>query len=317
MDNRTEIREFLASRRARITPGQRGLPSHGSRRVPGLRRGEVAELAAVSIEYYTRLERGNLEGVSEDVLEGLSRALQLDDAERAHLFDLTRAAARSKRPRRYTAPKQRVRPGVQLALDAITGAPAFVGNRRLDILAANQLGYALYCDLYDKPARPANHARFIFFDERARSFYLNWELAADETVAILHTGAGRDPYDRALTDLVGELSTRSDEFRTRWATHNVRQHNSGSSTSATRLWESSICCSKLWNCRPTPDCRCTSTAPSPAPPPTTGFAYSRAGRRPTSRSTGQSPPIGPTGPESCRLAVVAVNEAGSNKEPLV
>ncbi len=227
MDNRTEIREFLASRRARITPEQRGLPSHGSRRVPGLRRGEVAELAAVSIEYYTRLERGNLEGVSEDVLEGLARALQLDEAERAHLFDLARAAARSGRPRRHPAPNQRIRPGVQLALDAITGAPAFVGNRRLDILAANQLGYALYSYMFDNPARPANHARFIFFDERARSFYLHWDRAADETVAILHTGAGRDPYDRALTELVGELSTRSDEFRTRWATHNVRQHSSG------------------------------------------------------------------------------------------
>jgi transcriptional regulator with XRE-family HTH domain len=201
MDNRAEIREFLASRRAKITPEQRGLPSHGTRRVPGLRRGEVAELAAVSIEYYTRLERGNLEGVSEDVLEGLSRALQLDEAERAHLFDL--------------------------ALDAITGAPAFVGNRRLDILAANQLGYALYSDMYVNPARPGNHARFVFFDDRARSFHLNWDRAADETVAILHAGAGRDPYDRALTDLVGELSTRSDEFRTRWATHNVRQHFSG------------------------------------------------------------------------------------------
>src|SRR2546426_3049866 len=227
MDNRTEIREFLASRRARITPQQRGLPSHGSRRVPGLRRGEVAELAAVSIEYYTRLERGNLEGVSEDVLEGLSRALQLDGAERAHLFDLARAAARRSRPRLHPAPKQRIRPGVQLALDAITGAPAFVGNRRLDILAANPLGYALYSDIYVNPARPANHARFIFFDERARSFYLNWDQAADETVAILHTSAGRDPYDRELTDLVGELSTRSDQFRTRWATHNVRQHLSG------------------------------------------------------------------------------------------
>src|SRR5207247_4954678 len=179
--------EYLASRPARITPQQRGLPSHGSRRVPGLRRGEVAELAAVSIEYDTRLERGNVEGVSEDVLEGLPRALQLDDAERAHLFDLARAVARSNRPRSHTAPKQRVRPGVQMALDAITGAPAFVGNRRLDILAANQLGYALYCDLYDSPPRPANHARFIFFDEPARSFHLNWALAADETVPIIHS----------------------------------------------------------------------------------------------------------------------------------
>src|SRR6266568_1579379 len=228
MDNRTEIREFLASRRARITPEQAGLPSYGgTRRVPGLRRGEVAELAAVSIEYYTRLERGNLAGVSEGVLEALSRALQLDEAERAHLLDLARAAGTRSRWNRHPAPKQRVRQGVQLALDAITGAPAFVGNGRLDILAANQLGYALYSEMFANPARPANHARFIFFDDRARSFYLDWDRAADDTVAILHTGAGRDPYDRAMTDLVGELSTRSEEFRTRWATHNVRQHNSG------------------------------------------------------------------------------------------
>ncbi len=228
MDNRTEIREFLASRRARITPEQAGLPSYGgTRRVPGLRRGEVAELAAVSIEYYTRLERGNLAGVSEGVLEALSRALQLDEAERAHLLDLARAAGTRSRWNRHPAPKQRVRQGVQLALDAITGAPAFVGNGRLDILAANQLGYALYSEMFANPARPANHARFIFFDDRARSFYLDWDRAADDTVAILHTGAGRDPYDRAMTDLVGELSTRSEEFRTRWATHNVRQHFTG------------------------------------------------------------------------------------------
>jgi transcriptional regulator with XRE-family HTH domain len=228
MDNRTEIREFLASRRAKITPKQAGLPSQGSkRRVPGLRRGEVAELAAVSIEYYTRLERGNFEGVSEDVLDGLSRALQLDEAERAHLFDLARAAARTNRPRRQSAPKQRIRPGVQLALDAITGAPAYVGNGRLDILAANQLGYALFSDLYVNPVRPANLARFVFFDDRGRSFYPNWDRAADDTVAFLHTTAGRDQYDRALMDLIGELSTRSAEFRSRWATHNVRQHFSG------------------------------------------------------------------------------------------
>ena len=228
MDNRTEIREFLASRRARITPEQAGLPSYGgTRRVPGLRRGEVAELAAVSLEYYTRLERGNLAGVSEGVLEALSRALQLDEAERAHLLDLARAAGTRSSSRRHPAPKHRIRQGVQLALDAITGAPAFVGNGRLDILGANQLGYALYSEMFANPARPANHARFIFFDDRARSFYLDWDRAADDTVAILHTGAGRDPYDRAMTDLVGELSTRSEEFRTRWATHNVRQHFTG------------------------------------------------------------------------------------------
>jgi transcriptional regulator with XRE-family HTH domain len=228
MDNRTEIREFLASRRARITPEQAGLPSYaGTRRVPGLRRGEVAEMAAVSIEYYTRLERGNLAGASETVLERLSRALQLDEAERAHLFDLARASGVGSRWRRRPSPKQPIRPGVQLALDAITGTPAFVGNERLDILAANQLGYALYSEMFANPARPANHARFIFFDDRARSFYRDWDRAADDTVAILHTGAGRDPNDRAMTDLVGELSTRSEEFRTRWGTHNVRQHFTG------------------------------------------------------------------------------------------
>jgi transcriptional regulator with XRE-family HTH domain len=229
VDNQTEIRDFLASRRARITPEQAGLRSYGgTRRVPGLRRGEVAELAAVSIEYYTRLERGNLAGVSEGVLEGLARALQLDDAERAHLFDLARAASQGSRPpRRHAGPKEDIRPGVLLALNAITGAPAFVGNGRLDILAANQLGYALYSDMYVSPARPANHARFIFFEDRSRTFHLDWNRAADETVAILHSSAGRDPYDRALSDLVGELSTRSPEFRARWATHNVRQHFTG------------------------------------------------------------------------------------------
>jgi hypothetical protein len=228
MDNRNEIREFLATRRARITPEQAGIPAYGStRRVPGLRRGEVASLAGVSIEYYTRLERGNLAGASEDVLDAVSRALQLDDAERAHLFNLARAAGTSNRARPRPVPKQVVRPGVQLALDAITGAPAFVGNGRLDILAANQLGYALYPDMYDGPTRPANHARYVFLDDRSRTFHPDWNKAADETVAILHTAAGRDPYDRALTDLIGELSTRSDDFRTRWAAHNVRRHSTG------------------------------------------------------------------------------------------
>jgi transcriptional regulator with XRE-family HTH domain len=195
--------------------------------VPGLRRGEVAELAAVSIEYYIRLERGNLAGVSEGVLERLARALQLDEAERAHLFDLARAAGKGSRRRRHPVQKQDIRPGVRLALNAITAAPAWVGNGRLDILAANQLGYALYSEMYVNPVRPANHARFIFFDDRARTFYPDWGLAADESVAILHSSAGRDPYDRALSDLVGELSTRSPEFRSRWATHNVRQHFTG------------------------------------------------------------------------------------------
>ncbi|MHA7222398.1 helix-turn-helix transcriptional regulator [Arthrobacter sp. RHLT1-20] len=228
MDNQSETRDFLATRRAKITPEQAGLPVYGgNRRVPGLRRGEVAILAGVSVEYYTRLERGNLSGVSEGVLEALARALQLDEAERAHLFDLARAASSSRKPQRRRATAQPVRASVQVLLDAITNAPAFVRNGRLDILAANQLGYALYSEMYASPVRPANHARFIFLDKRSFGFYPDWDRAANDTVAILRTEAGRDPYDRGLTDLVGELSTRSEEFRTRWAAHNVRQHYTG------------------------------------------------------------------------------------------
>jgi transcriptional regulator with XRE-family HTH domain len=228
MDNRDAIREFLASRRAKITPEQSGLPVYGAkRRVPGLRRGEVAMLAGVSVEYYTRMERGSLAGVSESVLEAVARALQLDDAEQAHLHDLARASSPGSRPRRRARPAQSVRQSVQLTLNAITNAPAFVRNGRLDILAANPLGYALYSDMYAGPARPANHGRFIFLDDRSRSFYPDWDRAANDTVAILRTEAGRDPYDRGLTDLVGELSTRSEEFRTLWAAHNVRQHYTG------------------------------------------------------------------------------------------
>ena len=227
METKQEIREFLTSRRARITPEQAGLPSYGSRRVPGLRREEVAVLAGVSAPYYTRLERGDMSGVSESVLEALARALQLDDAERAHLFDLARAAQPTPvRPRRRQA-KQRVRPEVQWTLDAITGAAAFVGNERLDLLAANQLGRALFSELYATPARPVNTARFVFLDPRAEASYGDWDRVATETVAILRSAAGRDPYNRDLSDLVGELATQSEPFRTRWAAHNVRFHNTG------------------------------------------------------------------------------------------
>jgi transcriptional regulator with XRE-family HTH domain len=225
VETKTEIRDFLTSRRARITPELAGLPAYGSRRVPGLRREEVAVLAGVSVPYYTRLERGDMSGVSESVLEALARALQLDDAERAHLFDLARAAQPTgARPRRRQA-KQRVRPEIQWTLDAITGAAAFVGNQRLDILAANELGRVLFSELYAAPARPVNHGRFVFLDPRAETFYRDWDRAAAETVAILRWAAGRDPYDRELSDLVGELATQSEEFRTRWAAHNVRFHN--------------------------------------------------------------------------------------------
>ena len=227
MDTKKEIRDFLTSRRARITPEQAGLRSYGSRRVPGLRREEVAVLAGVSVPYYTRLERGDMSGVSQSVLEALARALELDDAERAHLFDLARAAQPTGAPPRRRRTKQRVRPDVEWTLDAITGAAAFVGNQRLDLLAANGLGRALFSELYAAPVRPVNNARFVFLDQRAETFYGDWERVAGECVAILRWAAGRDPYDRDLSDLVGELATQSESFRTRWAAHDVRFHNSG------------------------------------------------------------------------------------------
>lgn len=233
MDNRNEIREFLTSRRARITPEQAGLPSYGGhRRVPGLRREEAAMLAGVSIDYYTRLERGNLSGVSDSVLDALSQALQLNEAERAHLYDLARAAnaKRGAASARRRPARRRVRAAVRHVLDAMVGAPAFVLNGRLDILAANQLGRALYSELFTDPVRPANHARFLFLNPRATTFWSNWDKAANDTVALLRAEAGRDPYDRGLADLVGLLSTRSEEFRVRWAAHNVRFHRSGVKT---------------------------------------------------------------------------------------
>jgi transcriptional regulator with XRE-family HTH domain len=226
VDTKAEIREFLTSRRARITPQQAALPVFGdNRRVPGLRREEVAMLAGVSADYYTRLERGNLSGASESVLDAIARALQLDEAERAHLFDLARAAGPG-RTRRRSAPKH-VRPSVQRILDAMTDAPALVQNGRLDILGANRLGRALYSELYLDPTRPVNHALFTFLDPRAHDFYSEWDRAANDGVALLRAEAGRNPYDRGLTDLVGELSTRSEEFRIRWAAHNVRAHQTG------------------------------------------------------------------------------------------
>jgi transcriptional regulator with XRE-family HTH domain len=225
MDARSELREFLTSRRARLTPDVAGLPVYGgSRRVPGLRREEVALLAGVSVDYYTRLERGNAAGASESVLDAVARALRLDDVERAHLFDLARAGRMTPR-RRRAQPK--VRPAVQQMLDAMTGIPAFVRNGRLDILAANRLGRAFYSEHFDSPHQPVNSARFAFLDPRARSFYLDWESIARDLVAVLRAEAGHDPYDRELSDLVGELSLRSDEFRALWAAHNVRRHDTG------------------------------------------------------------------------------------------
>jgi transcriptional regulator with XRE-family HTH domain len=229
MDTRNEIREFLTSRRARITPQQAGLASYGPRRVPGLRREEVAILAGVSVDYYTRLERGDLGGASDGVLEALVRALQLDEAERNHLFDLARATRSTGAPRRRRAPKRTVRPSIQHLLEGMTGAAALVHNARLDNLAGNQLGRALYSEMFAHAAGAGqvNSARYVFLDPHAREFYADWDRAARDVGAILRYAAGRDPYDRDLSDLVGELSTQSEEFRTHWAAHNVRLHDAG------------------------------------------------------------------------------------------
>jgi transcriptional regulator with XRE-family HTH domain len=225
VDAASDIAEFLTSRRGRVTPEQAGLPSWGPRRVKGLRREEVASLAGVSVEYYKRLERGNASGVSDLVLEALARALQLDDAERAHLFDLARAAGPAT-PKRRRQSQQRIRPTVRRILDSIT-TPAIVRNSRVDYLGANPLGRALYAPVFESPEQPANSARFTFLDPAAHEFYLDWERTAKDLVAHLRSEAGRTPYDRGLSDLVGELSTRSPEFRTWWAQHNVRYHRTG------------------------------------------------------------------------------------------
>jgi transcriptional regulator with XRE-family HTH domain len=219
------IAEFLTSRRALVTPEQAGLPTWGPRRVKGLRREEVASLAGVSLEYYRRLERGNASGVSDSVLEALARALQLDDAERAHLFDLARAA-NPVAPKRRRTTQRRVRPVVLRILDAMN-APAIVRNSHVDYLAANPLGRALYAPVFDSPEQPANSARFTFLDPVAHEFYVDWERTAKDLVAHLRSEAGRNPYDRGLSDLVGELSTRSQEFGTWWSAHNVRYHRTG------------------------------------------------------------------------------------------
>ncbi|WP_405928067.1 helix-turn-helix transcriptional regulator [Streptomyces griseus] len=230
MDNQAEVREFLTSRRSKITPEQAGLPAGPRRRVPGLRRSEVAALADVSVEYYAKLERGHLAGVSPAVLEAVAGALRLDDAERAHLLHLAQTADGSDtltRRRRRTTRQWKPHPSLQWTLDAVTGCPAFVRNGRMDLLATNSLARALHHDLYAKPHNQANFARFQFLDPLSRRFYPDWDGAANITVAILRTEAGRNPHDKELHDLVGELSTRSDAFRTRWGAHDVRLHGTG------------------------------------------------------------------------------------------
>ncbi|WP_062298698.1 helix-turn-helix transcriptional regulator [Demequina maris] len=227
MSTTNEVRDFLMTRRAKVTPAMVGLPDVGSRRVPGLRRGEVAILAGVSVEYYTKLERGDLRGVSDEVLEAIASALRLDEAERAHLFDLARTANASTRARRKPGGPAGVRPSLLHLVESITTGAAVLGNLRGDIVATNELGRALYDPVYrSQPERPG-YPRFIFLDPASRDFYPDWDTIADSSVASLRTVAGRNPFDKSITDLVGELSTRSEEFRTRWARHDVRLHIEG------------------------------------------------------------------------------------------
>jgi transcriptional regulator with XRE-family HTH domain len=230
MENQSDVREFLMSRRAKLTPERAGLPSGANRRVAGLRRTEVATLAGVSVEYYAKLERGAIAGASSSVLEAIARALQLDDSERTHLFDLARAADGipvSGRPRRRAPRTATNRPSLQWALDAITGGVAFVRDQHQDLLATNALGRAFYSPLIGDGGRTPNLARFQFLDPASRDFYPDWDRFAEMCVAIMRTEAGRDPHDTELQDLVGELSTRSDTFRTLWGAHDVRTHGSG------------------------------------------------------------------------------------------
>lgn len=229
MDNRAEIRAFLKSRRDKVTPEQAGVPVYGNRRVLGLRRGEVAMLAGVSVEYYTRLERGSLGGVSDAVLDSLAQALRLNDTERTHLYELARAAsAGSSRARRRGTPvRPAVRAGVGRMLEAMPTLPAFVTDHRFGILLANPLGRALYAPVYEDAACGNNMARFCFLSPAAGQFYVDWEQIAQTAVGALRVAAARDPYDRELSNLIGELSTRSDAFRGMWGAHDVRVFRDG------------------------------------------------------------------------------------------
>ncbi|GAA2212538.1 helix-turn-helix transcriptional regulator [Nonomuraea monospora] len=238
-DHRAQIRDFLATRRAKLTPEHVGLPAGGRRRVPGLRREEVAVLAGVSTEWYTRLEKGHISGVSEEVLDAVAQALRLDQDERTYLFDLARAARPARR-----APSRRkevqVPPRVQWLLDSMTMSAAWVRNGRADIVTCNALARALLAPVFDSPTTAqhggANLARYVFLDPDSRRFFVDWDEAAVISAALLRAEAGREPHDRALRDLVGELSTLSTEFRGQWAAHDVRIRHDGGK----RLWHPQV-----------------------------------------------------------------------------
>ncbi|MFI0243022.1 helix-turn-helix domain-containing protein [Streptomyces sp. NPDC016845] len=225
MDKRAEIGAFLKSRRGKITPEQAGLPVYGQRRVPGLRRGEVAMLAGMSVEYYTRLERGNLAGASDSVLDALAQALRLDVTEWEHLYALARAAGTGGTRARCRPKKATVRPSVLRIVEGLHDQPAYVRNNRMDLLAANPLARALHCELFE--TEPVNTCRFVFLDPRATRLYPDWKRVAREGVGVLRVEAAKNPYDRELSHLIGELSTRSDAFRTMWGAHDVHVFTEG------------------------------------------------------------------------------------------
>ncbi|MFI6846074.1 helix-turn-helix transcriptional regulator [Kitasatospora sp. NBC_00085] len=216
------VGDFLRSRRARIRPEEVGLPSHGRRRVQGLRREEVAQLAGVSVDYYVRLEQGRGGSASDAVLDAVARVLGLDEVEAAYLRSLARPARPSAAPRG----RRQVREGTRLLLDLMPGVPAFVLGRRMDVLAWNDLGDAVN-GFSARSSGEANAARHAFLDPAAREFYPQWEAVAAETVAYLRLDAGRHPQDARLAALVGELSMRSEEFRRLWADHEVKQKTHG------------------------------------------------------------------------------------------
>lgn len=221
MGSKEEIRDFLVSRRANVTIEQAGLPDFGGeRRVPGLRREEVAELAGVSADYYTRLERGNLQGASDSVLDAVARALRLTDVERDYLFSLARPTS----ARGRQVPVRTVRPSLRRMLDSLT-TPAVIYDVTQEIVAANILGRALFAPLFET-GRP-NLARFAFLDSRAPDFYLDWPMACSLTAATLRYEVGKDPLNEELTALIGELSTRSPQFRRDWADNDVHEHRTG------------------------------------------------------------------------------------------
>ncbi|MEU9197099.1 helix-turn-helix transcriptional regulator [Streptomyces hundungensis] len=226
MDQRAELSEFLRSRRARLKPEDVGLPDHGRhRRVPGLRREELAQLAGVSVAYYTRLEQGNAQNVSVEVLEAIGRALRLNDIEHDHLSHL--AKGKTKKKRASACRTQQVRPALQQLIDAMEGVPAYIIGRRLDILGWNRMAAALFGDMGQLPSRERNMARHVFLDPAARSLYADWHSKAVDVVSVLRLCAGCYPDDPQLTALVGELSVKSEEFRALWAAHTVADKGHG------------------------------------------------------------------------------------------